>query len=109
MAGARRTWDKEYYAAKAKERLERGEDDEEETKAAKRVPSSSSSTDKQEFQAAPKDAAGPMGSDRAFLKERKEKIDLESKVGKTEMINPNTVAGVKGTPISRQECIWYLL
>jgi U4/U6.U5 tri-snRNP component SNU23 len=34
-----------------------------------------------------------MGSQRAFLQARKGPIDLESKVGKTQVINPTTTAG----------------
>lgn len=45
---------------------------------------------KEEFQAAEDDAIGPTGSQRAFLKARTNKIDLDTKVGKVEVrINHN--------------------
>lgn len=95
---ARRTWDKEYYAAKAKERLEKGDDhDHPEAKDSRR-------SAKEEFQEAPSDAAGPMGSDRAFLKARREKVDLESKVGKTEIINPTNAESASGAGFWCQTC-----
>mmetsp|Transcript_37429 Transcript_37429/g.38110 ORF Transcript_37429/g.38110 Transcript_37429/m.38110 type:complete len:218 (-) Transcript_37429:56-709(-) len=83
MAGIRRSWDKDYYEAKAKDRIERGEDVEDKSKG-KTVKSA-----KEEFQPASKGAEGPAGSERAFISARKGKIDLESKVGKTQVINPN--------------------
>jgi U4/U6.U5 tri-snRNP component SNU23 len=83
MAGVRRTWDKEYYAQKAKERLEAG-DESTETETKK----TSSIAHREEFKPADKDAAGPMGSDRAFLNARQSKIDLDEKVGKVEIIKP---------------------
>jgi len=54
MAGVRRTWDKSYYEAKAKERLEMGDDDEKDEKsrtkkAAEKI--------KEEFMPAPRNAA----------------------------------------------------
>lgn len=48
---------------------------------------------REEFTPAEDGADGPMGSDRAFLKARHGPIDLESKVGKTEVINPTTTEG----------------
>lgn len=48
---------------------------------------------REEFTPAEDGAEGPMGSDRAFLKPRQGPIDLDSKVGKTEVINPTTVEG----------------
>jgi U4/U6.U5 tri-snRNP component SNU23 len=48
---------------------------------------------REEFAPAEEGANGPMGSDRAFLKARQGPIDLEGKVGKTEVINPTTVEG----------------
>ena len=53
MAGIRRTWDKSYYEAKAKERLELGDDDSESlaAKSKKNI-----NTAKEEFMAADKDA-----------------------------------------------------
>lgn len=83
MAGVRRTWDKEYYSQKAKERLESVVESEESTKK----PSSREGI-REEFRPADKDAAGPMGSDRAFLSARQSKIDLDEKVGKVEIIKP---------------------
>lgn len=43
---------------------------------------------KEEFIPASENAAGPMGSERAFLSARREKVDLESKIGKSQIINP---------------------
>ena len=42
---------------------------------------------KEEFQAASEDAAGPLGSKRAFLGARKTKVDVESKLGMTEKLD----------------------
>ena len=68
----RRTWDKEYYAQKAKERADGTVNEEAAGVTAQRIKNST----KEEFQAAESDAAGPMGSDRAFLKAREGKIDF---------------------------------
>lgn len=87
MAGVRRTWDKEHYEKKAKERLEKG-DDEPEISSSK--PKSKSL--KEEFLPAPENAEGPVGSERAFLVSRKGKIDLDSKVGKTQVIAPENIS-----------------
>jgi len=84
MAGVRRSWDKDYYEAKAKERLEKGDDIDDKVSKGKPIKS-----DKEEFKPAQKDAIGPAGSERAFLTSRRNKVDLESKVGKTQVINPN--------------------
>jgi hypothetical protein len=37
-----------------------------------------------------------IGSERAFLKAREGKIDLDSKIGKTEIIKPNTAEMARG-------------
>jgi U4/U6.U5 tri-snRNP component SNU23 len=89
MAGiGRRTWDKELYEQKAKDRLERL-DEEGLSKSSTGVSSAAAKKImKEEFEAAEKGSAGPMGSQRAFLKVRESKIDLESKIGKTEIIAP---------------------
>lgn len=75
MAGVRRTWDTAAYAEKAKERMERGDDVPEPI-----VKSKKTSISREEFQYAPDDSSGPMGSERAFLSARKSKLDLEEKV-----------------------------
>lgn len=36
-------------------------------------------------------SSGPMGSERAFLQARREKVDVEAKVGKIEIVDPNQV------------------
>ena len=92
----RKSWDKELYEAKAKARLgleggdgADGDDDNEKSMKAK-------VSTKEEFIPASKDAAGPEGSQRAFLKPRESKIDLESKAGKTELFTPNIVDTKRG-------------
>jgi U4/U6.U5 tri-snRNP component SNU23 len=82
MAGVRRTWDKSYYESKAKERIANGDEIVVQPGAV-----STKTSLKEEFKAASKDAAGPMGSDRAFLHARTERIDIDSKVGKVEVID----------------------
>eukprot|EP00612_Vaucheria_litorea_P005913 CAMPEP_0171460558 /NCGR_PEP_ID=MMETSP0945-20130129/5378_1 /TAXON_ID=109269 /ORGANISM="Vaucheria litorea, Strain CCMP2940" /LENGTH=228 /DNA_ID=CAMNT_0011986769 /DNA_START=6 /DNA_END=692 /DNA_ORIENTATION=+ len=86
----RRSWDKELYEKKALERLERGDDfvdDEEQS----RINSS-----KEEFQTAPEGAAGPTGSKRAYLKARESKIDLDSKLNKTQVVTSSTTGSGQG-------------
>lgn len=94
----RRTWDKETYEARAKAR----------TASTNEGASSSTSPDrnsgggddgdndtKEEFQEATRGAAGPSGSKRAFLKSRSQKVDLESKVGTTDIIDPAAAAATR--------------
>jgi U4/U6.U5 tri-snRNP component SNU23 len=91
MSGFRRTWDKEYYAQKARDRIDKGDDfvDEpkEENKARRAL--------REEFTAAEEGAAGPIGSNRAFLKSREKALGLEGKAGKIEIINPTDAEGAK--------------
>lgn len=102
MAGLRRTWDKDRYEQLAKERYDRGDEDE--------APQSSSSNNaskrqtKEEFLSASKTESGPMGSHRAFLKERQAGIDLESKVGKTELIAPTDAGQVRAAGFWCEVC-----
>lgn len=102
MAGLRRTWDKDRYEQLAKERYDRGDEDE--------APLSSSSNNaskrqtKEEFLSASKSEAGPMGSQRAFLKVRQTGIDLESKVGKTELIAPTDAVQARGAGFWCEVC-----
>lgn len=94
MAGIRRTWDKELYAAKAKERLEKGDEDDTVLSLSNK-PKQPANTVREEFQPAADGAAGPMGSERAFLKARENKVDVvEKKVGKIEVIKPGDTNAV---------------
>ena len=87
----RRTWDKEYYEAKAQGKLI-------ETGDASEVHKDDKITAivREEFKPAAKDAEGPEGSQRAFLKARESKVDLESKAGKTELYTPNVAEIQRG-------------
>lgn len=87
----RRTWDKSYYEKKAKERSDRGDDYDVIDNNTKK-----NNIIKPEFQPADANAAGPAGSSRAFLKVRDEEIDLEGKVGRVEIIKPNSVEAARG-------------
>lgn len=99
----RRTWDLEVYEKKAKERGESTKKKEKKlsrTKPAelgeKRfIDEVEDDSNKEEFIAAPKGAAGPKLSKRAFLKARRNRVDVDSKVGTIEMINPDAAATTK--------------
>lgn len=103
----RRTWDKEKYESRAKARIEAEENksnsasllEEELAKSGQKrslaetiLGDENGYNQKEEFQPAEKGRAGPMNSQRAFLKARKTKLDLESKVGTSEIINPEEAA-----------------
>ena len=87
----RRTWDKETYEKKAKARAEAEENGATKRKLPNETPPEEEEQ-KEEFQPALKGSAGPEGSDRAFLKARQSKVDLESKVGTTEMVSAESAA-----------------
>lgn len=103
MAGnVRRTWDKELYERKAQERKARGDapsdeedegdDDKEDRKGVK---GEATEAVREEFLPAEPGAAGPMGSQRAFVRARQGKLDLESNVGKTQIVTAAAIeAGV---------------
>lgn len=100
----RKTWDKEFYEKKAKERIEQGDDDEKGKPQAQRVITSST---KEEFVPASAGAQGPSGSARAFLKAREHKVDLESKAGKSELFTPavaETRRGLSGPGYHCEVC-----
>jgi len=110
----RRTWDLEAYEKRAKERVK--SDDNGDKKKRKSTESSLSSLgpqddgeeQKEEFQRAARGAAGPAKSERAFLKARRNRVDLDSKIGSIEMINPEAVATTKshvGEPGSIKVCL----
>ncbi len=94
MSGFRRTWDKEFFEQKARERLEKG-DDIVDDDGKSDIRSRANRTIRHEFVAAEEGAAGPMGSERAFLKARDARLGLEEKAGKIEIINPTDADGTK--------------
>jgi hypothetical protein len=108
----RRTWDVAAYEQRAKERAKNESaagagDKKKKRKHDKSSAPDSSSTDaqdpykeggeeqKEEFQRAAKGAAGPAKSERAFLKARRNRVDVDSKIGSVEIINPEAVATTK--------------
>ena len=120
MAGIRRTWDKDYYEKRARERAEQGDSFEEveagpKSKARKTVKVLLILdvhflsifiliNEQDEFKAADDDSSGPMGSKRAFLKSREHKIDLETKVGKVEIINPTSAESSRSAGFFCEVC-----
>eukprot|EP01039_Chlorochromonas_danica_P007526 gene7526-8324_t len=89
MSG-RRTWDKEFYEKKAKERLEYGDEYVDGSNTTSEVGSKKQTAEvREEFRPATENEQGPLGSQRAFLKSRESKIELEDKVGKVEILNPS--------------------
>lgn len=90
----RRTWDKEVWEAKAKARKEQeklgGSVSAVKKKTGKR--SLDEEDEKEEFQAAAEGAIGPENSERAFLKARRNKVDIDSKIGSTEVVSADAAA-----------------
>ena len=90
----RRTWDKKAYEDRAKARL--AAEEASESTLNRKIPKETNKfyteVEKEEFQKADEGAQGPLNSKRAFLKARTQKVDLESKVGKTEIIDPSSAA-----------------
>jgi U4/U6.U5 tri-snRNP component SNU23 len=100
---SRRKWDVESYEQRAKERQAQEEEAglREETRKKGTDDSTANNknendSNKEEFQAAPTDAAGPEGSKRAFLRARQQAIDLESKVGTSEMVSADNAVVKSG-------------
>jgi hypothetical protein len=84
----RRTWDRDEYEKKAQARAQ------DEPKAGDKRPIPENE-EKEEFQSAAPGAAGPEKSKRAFLKARRDKVDIDSKVGSTEIVSAEAVAKTK--------------
>lgn len=99
----RRTWDVEAYAKRADERAKNEAEGGTTTKKKKKSqvlntlggPQVDDDELREEFQPAVKGAAGPEKSERAYLKARTKKVDVDSKIGSVEMINPEAVATTK--------------
>jgi U4/U6.U5 tri-snRNP component SNU23 len=111
----RRTWDKEAYEARARSRAAAAE------ASAATVAGASAATvagdaddddavgiiaaairegldpadEKEEFLPARQGRAGPMGSQRAYLKSRARRVDLEGKLGSTEIIDPAAASATR--------------
>jgi U4/U6.U5 tri-snRNP component SNU23 len=116
----RRTWDKEMYEARARARNEAVTAAESvegvhvgpgEAVGSKRciidngaigtatdvaAAAMSDEREKEEFIPAAKGSAGPERSQRAYLKARRSKVDLESRLGTSEIINPDAVSNSGG-------------
>ena len=109
----RRTWDVEEYEQKAKARAEaqdaaaqpasgqhparkqqhrRPTDGEEAARKRVKLTEGDDDDAKEEFMPAEPGAAGPQGSERAFLQPRRGKVDISSKIGATEMISAEAAA-----------------
>ena len=96
----RRTWDLEAYKKRATERQKNEEERGKKTKSnglnTLGGPQGGHDNElKEEFQPAARGSAGPEKSERAFLKARRKKVDVDSKIGSVEMINPDAVAITK--------------
>jgi U4/U6.U5 tri-snRNP component SNU23 len=105
----RRTWDVETYEQRAKERTENADDSGKKPKSSKKggpAPPSvgdkrpltmeeEDEANKEEFIPAVAGAAGPHKSKRAFLKSRRNKVDVDSKIGSVEIVNPEAAATTK--------------
>ena len=98
---SRRTWDVETYEQKAKARqvaINETLDGTANKQKNRNDPVSTSGDDeKEEFTAAAQGAAGPEGSKRAFLKARQGKVEIDSKVGETEIVSAEAASMIRTT------------
>jgi U4/U6.U5 tri-snRNP component SNU23 len=119
----RRTWDKETYEARARSRAaaeataEAGSNLSHAQHHANDISGGGSgvgdeiknqidpSVEKEEFLPAQQGRAGPMGSKRAFLKARSQKVDLESKLGTSEIIDPSAASATKSNLLSDNDAL----
>ena len=81
----RRTWDIEEYERRAKERAETGDETVEGDMDSRPL------RDREEFKKAAEGMAGPSGSARAFVKVRETNLNLNSAIGKTQIISDNGI------------------
>ncbi|KAL3807431.1 hypothetical protein ACHAXA_003960 [Cyclostephanos tholiformis] len=110
----RRTWDKEAYEARARSRAAAvdasaapvvGDAGNENAAtpagvgiAATIKAAMEPADEKEEFIPAMQGRAGPMGSQRAYLKSRARRVDLEGKLGSTEIIDPAAASATRSRP-----------
>ena len=93
----RRTWDKKTYTERAEARSKASLDDDAMARKTMKRPLSTVAAaltdnyDKEEFIPADSGAAGPLNSKRSFLKARRERVDIDSKLGSVEIINPEKI------------------
>ncbi len=105
MAGnVRKTWDRDYYQAKADARkLQEGDDD-----TALSIPTAAKVKNwdevKEEFR--PADISGLPEGDRAFIKPRETKVtdSINNKIGKIEIIKPDTLQAARGAGFFCEVC-----
>ncbi len=107
-------WDTEAYEKRAKERAKDADSTKKgKSTAAAAVPGEKrpmeedDESNREEFIPADKGAAGPLKSQRAFLKARRNKVDMDSKIGFVEIVNPEAAATTKasvGEPGSSKVC-----
>jgi len=81
----RRTWDLEEYEKRARERAELGDDVVEGDVDERPM------RDREEFHTADAAAAGPAGSNRAFLKKRDTNLGLNNAIGKSQIITDSGI------------------
>ena len=100
---ARRTWDVEAYEQRAKDREKNAKSSKKKKSTVsleaeagdKRPMIDEEESTREEFIPAVKGAAGPVASKRAFLKARRNKVDVDSKIGSVEIVNPEAAATTK--------------
>ena len=107
---ARRTWDVETYEQRAKDRVNNNNTNNGKSSSKKKKSEATSEavagekrplidveddSHREEFIPAAKGAAGPHLSKRAFLKARRNKVDVDSKIGSVEIVNPEAAATTK--------------
>ena len=78
----RRTWDRDEFEARAKERLEKDLAGESSAVDGKKEPAP--------YRAAPAGLVGPAGSERAYVQARSYDLDIEAKLGKRRLVTEAT-------------------